>query len=97
MDLAAHFMKLNSPYESSLLQSNVKKRKRQLLEADGSYSDTDEAKNDVEDGANELPTAPPRRQSSLGRNRPRKRTYADDSSDSGAESDSYSHIQRHRA
>ncbi|CAI5738501.1 unnamed protein product [Hyaloperonospora brassicae] len=91
-DLAAHFMKLNSPYESSLLQSNVKKRKRQLLEADGSYSDADEAKNDVEDSA-----APPRRQSSLGRNRPRKRTYADDSSDSGAELDSYSHIPRHRA
>uniref|UniRef100_M4C1P7 Sister chromatid cohesion protein PDS5 n=1 Tax=Hyaloperonospora arabidopsidis (strain Emoy2) TaxID=559515 RepID=M4C1P7_HYAAE len=96
MDIAAHFIKINSPCESSLLQSTVKKRKRQLLEADGSYSDAEEAKNDAE-GARKLPTASSRRQSLLGSDRPRKRTYADDSSEIGAESDAHIGIQSHLA
>ncbi|GMF20311.1 unnamed protein product [Phytophthora lilii] len=65
-------------------------RKRSLLnkvdEMAASGGDAEEKKEDNENG----PVAtPPRRQSLLGNGRPEKRTYADDSSDSGAESDTF--------
>ncbi|RMX69226.1 hypothetical protein DD238_003766 [Peronospora effusa] len=90
MDFAAHFMKLNSPLGSSLLNSSLKKRKRSFLRDDGSYSDADEMKEDNDDDPRESMATPPRRQSLLGNARPAKRTFADDSSDSGVESDAFS-------
>ncbi|ETK84564.1 hypothetical protein F441_10667 [Phytophthora nicotianae CJ01A1] len=76
MDFAAHFMKLNSPPGSSL-KSSLNKRKRSLLR-----EDAEEKREENEDET----MTPPRRQSVLGTTRPVKRTYADDSSDSEAES-----------
>ncbi|CAH0484648.1 unnamed protein product [Peronospora farinosa] len=90
MDFAAHFMKLNSPLGSSLLNSSLKKRKRSFHKDDGSYSDADEMKEDNDDDPRESMATPPRRQSLLGNARPAKRTFADDSSDSGVESDAFS-------
>ncbi|KAG7376538.1 hypothetical protein PHYPSEUDO_013209 [Phytophthora pseudosyringae] len=87
MDFAAHFMKLNSPPGSSL-KSSLNKRKRSLLKVDDEKdSDAEEKKEDNEDDA--CDSTPPRRQSVLGKARPVKRTFADDSSDSGTESDTF--------
>ncbi|KAL4114468.1 hypothetical protein PRIC2_014405 [Phytophthora ramorum] len=83
MDFAAHFMKLNSPPGSSL-KSSLNKRKRSLLKVD---SPTAEAEGKQEGSDDDDAATPPRRQSLLGQARPEKRTFADDSSDSGAESD----------
>ncbi|KAL3666298.1 hypothetical protein V7S43_008550 [Phytophthora oleae] len=83
MDFAAHFMKLNSPPGSSL-KAFTNKRKRSLLQSDDGNVSEEEKKED-----NEAEREPSRRLSVLGNARPEKRTYADDSSDSGAESDSF--------
>jgi hypothetical protein len=81
MDFAAHFMRLNSPPGSSL-KSSGPKRKRSSLPAEG-----EEKREDNEE--DETMQTPPRRESLLGKARPQVRTFADDSSDSGAESDAF--------
>ncbi|POM78094.1 Hypothetical protein PHPALM_4424 [Phytophthora palmivora] len=87
-DFAAHFMKLNSPPGSSL-KTSMNKRKRSLLKAVNREDSDAEEKEDNKDDARESPATPPRRQSVLGKRRPEKRTFADDSSDSGTESDTF--------
>ncbi|KAG7401277.1 hypothetical protein PHYBOEH_002081 [Phytophthora boehmeriae] len=88
MDFAAHFMKLNSPPGSSL------KRKRSLT-SDGKQTPSAGlgAKRDNNDpnaliGHSNF-TTPLRRQSLMRKGQPEGRTYADDSSDSSAESDTF--------
>ncbi|CAH0474885.1 unnamed protein product [Peronospora belbahrii] len=93
MDFAEHFMKLNSPPGSSLLSSSLKKRKRSLLKADGSYLDAEEEmKEDNDDDARESVAASPRHQSLSRNGRPAMLSFADHSSDSGVESDAFSGI-----
>ncbi|GMF56696.1 unnamed protein product [Phytophthora fragariaefolia] len=81
MDFAAHFMKLNSPPGSSI-KSSAKKRKHMLGKADETGSDTEEKQEHNDDV--EYATRP-QRPSLIGKTRLLSRTYADESSDSGAE------------
>ncbi|KAI9979970.1 hypothetical protein PInf_027061 [Phytophthora infestans] len=84
MDFATHFMKLNSPPGSSL-KSSRNKRKRSLLRVGEDGDDVAGTEEKKEENEDEAVAAPARRQSVLGTTRPALRTYADDSSDSEAE------------
>ncbi|TDH69153.1 hypothetical protein CCR75_003190 [Bremia lactucae] len=88
IDFAAHFMKIQSPPGSSL-KSSFKKRKRSLLSIDDNENcEMNEMNEDVGNIANSATNAVAmrgRRQSVLGQTRPKKRTFADSSSDSEVE------------
>lgn len=86
MDFASHFMKLHSPPGSSL-KSSRKKRKRSLLTIGDEVELIEEEMKDDRDEMDETISTSARRQSVLGQSRPERRTFADDSSESGAESD----------
>ncbi|KAL8014969.1 putative sister chromatid cohesion protein Pds5 [Plasmopara halstedii] len=88
MEFGTHFLKLHSPIDSSL-PSARKKRKRFLDTIHDEDEIQDEEKENTIDQDNEMIEKSTQHQSVRGQLRPEARTFADTSSDSEAESDTF--------